>query len=553
MSFEQLIQQEPCIKQTLYVGKLISAKVLEIDKNYILVDANLKSEHRIPIQEFLDEKGEKEVDVGSEVILAVEALERGDGNTQLSRETAKRRAAWDHLNDLCEHGKTVKGTLQGVEGSRNRGGFRVNLGILEAFLPGSLIESQYVENGKELEFKILKVDLERNNIVLSHRAFIDSTENSQANRELLLSQLKPEQIVKGRVKHITAFGAFINLGGVDGLLHKRSIVWRKIDHPSEVLSLSKGPEDTIEVMVQKIEIKGDETRISLNLKELATENPWNTFAEKYQKGMLLKKRKILRISKDFCIVEIEEGIEGILHASEMDWAHRNPDTHTFLSQVQDSEGRIDVVILNIDLSRRFERVVSLSIKQLTENPWKAFAKEHQPGDSIQGTIRSVTDLGLFVNLESGIDGLVHHSELSKNTAQKNSMRDFRKGQTVEVTILSIDSLKERVGLSLQRGSYSNDSVQIDTNDSSLQKTEISEEVETPILEENSLAEETQTAAVDEIVPNQQSTLDEPEESFETLADVENTEMPDVLMDNATDVQEDEVEVQKIERQDQENT
>jgi small subunit ribosomal protein S1 len=463
VSFKEFLATDPK-EEKLRVGDMVNATVVHIntEKRLILVDGGIlfKSESIIPMSEFSDDNHllvadgsihqsdevwqtkprPLEIEVGSEVPVVIEALDNGYGETVLSRDKAKRGLAWATLQEALEN----KTTVQGVVTGKVRGGFTVDLGILKGFLPGSLVDAQYLDEinaltAKRLDFRVITLDYQRNNIVLSQ---------GQVNREALLSNLQEGQIIKGYVKNLADYGAFINLGGIDGLLHNSDISWEKTT--AREYFKSKDPKEAIEVMILKIDQSKSRPRISLGLKQLS-EDPWTHVADHYAVGMRLEKCRVTHIKEYGCFVEIAPGVEGLVHVSQMDWTNRNPNPHTVIQRVQDKDGKIAVVILEIDINlAENKRRLSLGIKQCMENPWVAFSERNQEGDHIQGVIRSITDLGLFIHLEGNIDGLVHHSEVGPDYSAESAARQFKKGDTIEVVVLSIDPAKERVALSVRQ-------------------------------------------------------------------------------------------------------
>jgi small subunit ribosomal protein S1 len=534
-NFEQLIEGA-FVQKPVYPGAVVKAKVLEIDKKDVMVDAGLKSESWIPTQQFL-ENGELEIEVGSEVDVAIEALEDGFGQTILSREKAKRAAAWAELQTAYDNGETVKGLVTG----RVKGGFTVDMGILQGFLPGSQVDIQPVDTslieGQELEFKIIKLDFRRNNIVLSRRSALEFA--GKAAREKRLNELYVGQVLQASVKNLTDYGAFMHLGdGIDALLHNVDIAWEKIKHPSQVLKPVEGQEDkpiTLDVMILKIDREGERPRISVGRKQLL-KDPWINLLDNYAVGMRLEKRKVTHIKDYGCFVEIEPGVEGLVHISEMDWTNRNPNPHTLIQREQDEEGRVDVVILDIDVDlERNRRRISLGMKQCKENPWEIFAKKHHKGEYIKGKIRSITDLGLFISLEGNIDGLVHHSEISENLSGEAAVRQFKKGQEVEVSILSIDPTRERVALSMRR-SVSDTDTDSDTNTQDNNEITTLSDI-TPFSKEKPSSKQSGNASreADDIPSEQTHTEEDLNASSEEMITNEEEEIESADTDDVVDV------------------
>ena len=415
-------------------GAVISGTVVAIDSDWITVDTGLKSEGIVARSEFLNEQGELEVAVGDQVQVVVDAVDNGMGQTLLSREKAKRAETWNVLEKLYENNEIVTGLISG----KVKGGFTVDIGSVRAFLPGSLVDTRPVRDtahleGKELEFKVIKLDQKRNNVVVSRRAVMES-ENS-AEREALLSNLEEGQEVVGVVKNLTDYGAFVDLGGIDGLLHITDMAWRRIKHPSEVVEVGQ------ELKVKVLKFDRERNRVSLGLKQLGTD-PWQDVLNNYPKGTNVKAR-VTNLTDYGCFAEIADGIEGLVHVSEMD--HTNKNIHP--SKVVQIGDEIMVQILDIDEDRRR---ISLGIKQTMPNPWEEFDKNHQKGDKVSGTIKSITDFGIFIGLEGGIDGLVHLSDLSWTESGEEAIRNYNKGDTVEAVILSVDAEANRISLGIKQ-------------------------------------------------------------------------------------------------------
>lgn len=432
-SFAKLLD-ESYISKPLRPGAIVRGKVIHIGHDHVVVNAGLKSEGVIPIDQFYNERRELEVSVGDEIDVAIEALEDGYGETRLSREKAKRAEAWTELFKAYEQGSLVRGLVTG----KVKGGFTVELGTIRAFLPGSLVDVRPVRDpnaieGKDLEFKIIKLDQKRNNIVLSRRAVIEA--EGSAEREELLGNLQEGQVVKGIVKNLTDYGAFVDLGGIDGLLHITDMSWRRVKHPSEIVNLG----DEVNVIILKFD--KDRGRVSLGLKQLA-DDPWVDLVRRYPVGTRIH-GKVTNVTDYGCFVEIEEGVEGLVHVSEMDWTNKNVSPNK-LVQIGTE---VEVMVLDIDTERRR---ISLGIKQCQANPWEAFAATHNKGDKVVGKIKSITDFGLFLGLEGGIDGLIHLSDLSWNAAGEEEVRKFKKGDEVEAVILSIDAERERISLGIKQ-------------------------------------------------------------------------------------------------------
>jgi small subunit ribosomal protein S1 len=433
-SFAELFQES--LKQTdLRPGAVIKATVVRIDKDNVVVNAGLKSEGIIAINEFLNAQGQLETKEGDEVDVVVEILEDGFGETRLSREKAKRAEAWLDLEQAQKNNETIIGIIS----ERVKGGFTVELhDAVRAFLPGSLVDVRPVRDashleGRDLEFKIIKMDRKRNNIVVSRRAVIE--EESKTERLSLLENLEEGQVVKGIVKNITDYGAFIDLGGVDGLLHITDMSWKRVKHPSELLNVG----DETEVVVLKID--REKKRVSLGMKQLGSD-PWFDIAGRYPIGARLTGR-VTNLTDYGCFVEIEHGIEGLVHMSEMDWTNKN--IHP--SKVVQLGSEVEVMVLDVDEERHR---ISLGIKQCLPNPWREFEIKHQKGEKVLGKIRSITDFGIFVGLEGGIDGLIHLSDISWSTPGEEVVRNYKKGDDIEAVILGIDAERERISLGVKQ-------------------------------------------------------------------------------------------------------
>lgn len=420
--------------KNMFPGAIISAEVIDIDADYVTLNAGLKSEGIVATEEFFDKNGDLEVNVGDMVDVSLDSVEDGYGETILSREKAKRQEAWTNLQKCHENGKTVTGVITG----KVKGGFTVEIGDVRAFLPGSLVdvrpvrEPTYLE-GKELEFKVIKMDAKRNNIVVSRRAVVE--EENSAERQALLESLHDGQELKGIVKNLTDYGAFVDLGGIDGLLHITDISWKRVKHPSEALSVGQ------EIMVKVLNFDKDRKRVSLGMKQLAND-PWVDLVARYPEGKILK-GKVTNITDYGCFAEIEEGVEGLVHMSEMDWTNKN--IHP--SKVVELDQMIDVMVLEIDQDRRR---ISLGMKQCVMNPWQEFENAHKKGEKITGKIRSITDFGVFIGLPGDIDGLVHLSDISWNLPGEEAVKAFKKGQELEAVILAIDSERERISLGIKQ-------------------------------------------------------------------------------------------------------
>lgn len=425
---------ESLAKQEMKQGEVIPAEVVRVDYNYVVVNAGLKSESFIPIEEFKNDRGEVDVKVGDFVSVAIESLENGYGDTVLSRDKAKRLAAWMNLEKALETGELVTGTVTG----KVKGGLTVMTNGIRAFLPGSLVDTRPVKDttpyeGKTMEFKVIKLDRKRNNVVLSRRAVVEASMGEE--RAKLLETLKEGAVVKGIVKNITDYGAFVDLGGIDGLLHITDLAWRRVRHPSEVLE--QGQEITAKVL----KFDQEKNRVSLGIKQLG-EDPWIGIARRYPQGTRLF-GKVTNITDYGAFVEIEAGIEGLVHVSEMDWTNKNVDPKKVVQLGEE----VEVMVLEIDEERRR---ISLGMKQCKPNPWEEFAATHQKGDTVKGQIKSITDFGVFIGLEGGIDGLVHLSDLSWTEPGEEAVRKYKKGEELEAVVLSIDVERERIALGVKQ-------------------------------------------------------------------------------------------------------
>jgi len=432
-SFAQLFEESLKEIETR-PGSIVRGVVVSIDKDVVLVDAGLKSESAIPAEQFKNAAGELEIQVGDEVDVALDAVEDGFGETLLSREKAKRHEAWITLEKAYEDAETVTGVING----KVKGGFTVELNGIRAFLPGSLVDVRPVRDtlhleGKELEFKVIKLDQKRNNVVVSRRAVIES-ENS-AERDQLLENLQEGMEVKGIVKNLTDYGAFVDLGGVDGLLHITDMAWKRVKHPSEIVNVGD------EITVKVLKFDRERTRVSLGLKQLG-EDPWVAIAKRYPEGTRLTGR-VTNLTDYGCFVEIEEGVEGLVHVSEMDWTNKN--IHP--SKVVNVGDVVEVMVLDIDEERRR---ISLGLKQCKANPWQQFAETHNKGDRVEGKIKSITDFGIFIGLDGGIDGLVHLSDISWNATGEEAVREYKKGDEIAAVVLQVDAERERISLGVKQ-------------------------------------------------------------------------------------------------------
>jgi small subunit ribosomal protein S1 len=432
-SFEALFE-ESLTRKEMRIGEVITAEVLSVDDNFVVVNAGLKSESIIAIEEFKNDAGQLEVKPGDFVSVSIEALEDGYGATRLSRDKAKRMAAWIGLEKALESGEKIMGVITG----KVKGGLTVMANGIRAFLPGSLVDLRPVKDttpfeGKEMEFKVIKLDRKRNNVVVSRRAVLEET--AGAERQNLLSSLQEGATVKGIVKNITDYGAFVDLGGIDGLLHITDLAWRRVKHPSEVLNVGD------EVTAKVLKFDAEKNRVSLGLKQLG-EDPWVGIARRYPQSTRLF-GKVTNLTDYGAFVEVESGIEGLVHVSEMDWTNKN--VHP--SKVVQVGDEVEVMILEIDEERRR---ISLGMKQCMPNPWEDFAREFKKGDKAKGQIKSITDFGVFVGLPGGIDGLVHLSDLSWSAAGEEAVKNFKKGEDLEAVVLSIDVERERISLGVKQ-------------------------------------------------------------------------------------------------------
>jgi small subunit ribosomal protein S1 len=432
-SFAALFE-ESLTRKEMRIGEVITAEVVRVDPNVVVVNAGLKSESVIPAEEFKNDAGEVEVKAGDFVSVSIEALEDGYGETRLSRDKAKRMAAWLELEQSLEKGEKIEGVITG----KVKGGLTVMTKGIRAFLPGSLVDLRPVKDttpyeGKTMEFKVIKLDRKRNNVVVSRRAVLEAS--AGAEREALLASLQEGAVVKGIVKNITDYGAFVDLGGIDGLLHITDLAWRRVKHPSEVLSVGD------EVTAKVLKFDAEKNRVSLGLKQLG-EDPWVGISRRYPQSTRLF-GKVTNLTDYGAFVEVEAGIEGLVHVSEMDWTNKN--VHP--SKVVQVGDEVEVMILEIDEERRR---ISLGMKQCKPNPWEDFAREYKKGDRVKGQIKSITDFGVFVGLSGGIDGLVHLSDLSWAASGEEAVKNFKKGEDVEAVVLSIDVERERISLGVKQ-------------------------------------------------------------------------------------------------------
>jgi small subunit ribosomal protein S1 len=432
-SFAELFEQSLASSQ-IKSGTILTGTVIEISAEVVIVSAGLKSEAVIPASQFLDENGELECKVGDDVEVALDAVEDGSGETKLSRERAKRARTWNLLEDAFEKSEVIIGIING----RVKGGFTVEIDFVRAFLPGSLVDVRPVRDpsyleGKPLEFKVIKLDQKRNNVVVSRRAVVE--EEYSAERDELLNNLQEGATVKGVVKNLTDYGAFVDLGGIDGLLHITDMAWKRVKHPSEVVNVG----DEIDVKVLRFD--REKSRVSLGIKQLGSD-PWKAIARRYPATTRLF-GKVTNIADYGCFVEIEEGVEGLVHVSEMDWTNKNVNP----SKVVQVGDEVEVMVLEIDEERRR---ISLGVKQCQSNPWAEFSAAFKKGDTVSGTIKSITDFGIFIGLPGGIDGLVHLSDISWDDESDDSVRNYTKGEEVETIVLAIDPERERISLGIKQ-------------------------------------------------------------------------------------------------------
>ena len=432
-SFAQLFE-ESLASQKIKPGAILMGRIVDIGPDVVLVNAGLKSEAVIPVEQFKNERGEIEVAVGDDVEVALDSVEDGNGETRLSREKAKRARTWSRLEQAFEKQEIVKGIING----RVKGGFTVEIDFVRAFLPGSLVDVRPVRDpsyleGKTLEFKVIKLDQKRNNVVVSRRAVVE--QEYSAERTELLEKLQEGAVIKGTVKNLTDYGAFVDLGGIDGLLHITDMAWKRVKHPSEVVNVG----DEIDVRILKFD--RERQRVSLGIKQLGND-PWQQIGRRYPTGTRLF-GKVTNIADYGCFVEIEEGVEGLVHVSEMDWTNKNVNP----SKVVHIGQEVEVMVLDIDEERRR---ISLGIKQCQANPWKEFSDNFNRGDKVAGQIKSITDFGIFIGLTGGIDGLVHLSDISWDVPGEEAVRNYQKAQQVEAMVLSIDPERERISLGIKQ-------------------------------------------------------------------------------------------------------
>jgi len=434
-SFAELFEQSAAANLAkLKPGSIVSGVVVDVRTDVVVINAGLKSEGIVPIEQFRNDAGEIDVAIGDTVKVALDSLENGFGETVLSRDKAKRAMVWDELEEALEKNETITGRISG----KVKGGFTVDIKDVRAFLPGSLVDVRPVRDpvyleGKELEFKLIKLDRKRNNVVVSRRAVVESEHSEE--REQLLEKLVEGAKLKGVVKNLTDYGAFVDLGGIDGLLHITDMAWKRVRHPSEVVEVGQ------ELEVRVLKYDRERNRVSLGLKQLG-EDPWDNIARRYPANMRMF-GKVSNVTDYGAFVEIEPGVEGLVHVSEMDWTNKNVNP----SKVVQVGDEVEVMILDVDEERRR---ISLGMKQCTQNPWEVFAATHKKNDKVSGQIKSITDFGIFIGLDGGIDGLVHLSDLSWNTTGEDVVRNYKKGDTLEAVVLAVDPERERISLGVKQ-------------------------------------------------------------------------------------------------------
>jgi small subunit ribosomal protein S1 len=434
-SFAELFEQSAAANLAkLKPGSIVSGVVVDVRTDVVVINAGLKSEGIVPIEQFRNDAGEIDVAVGDVVKVALDSLENGFGETVLSRDKAKRAMVWDELEEALEKNETITGRISG----KVKGGFTVDIKDVRAFLPGSLVDVRPVRDpvyleGKELEFKLIKLDRKRNNVVVSRRAVVESEHSEE--REQLLEKLVEGAKLKGVVKNLTDYGAFVDLGGIDGLLHITDMAWKRVRHPSEVVEVGQ------ELEVRVLKYDRERNRVSLGLKQLG-EDPWDNIARRYPANVRMF-GKVSNVTDYGAFVEIEPGVEGLVHVSEMDWTNKNVNP----SKVVQVGDEVEVMVLDVDEERRR---ISLGMKQCTSNPWETFAAIHKKNDKVSGQIKSITDFGIFIGLDGGIDGLIHLSDLSWNTTGEDVVRNFKKGDTLEAVVLAVDPERERISLGVKQ-------------------------------------------------------------------------------------------------------
>ena len=433
-SFAELFEQSEATLAKLKPGAIVTGTVVEVRGDVVVINAGLKSEGIVPIEQFRNDDGEIDVGVGDQVKVALDSIENGFGETVLSREKAKRAMVWDELEEALEKNETITGRISG----KVKGGFTVDIKDVRAFLPGSLVDVRPVRDpayleGKELEFKLIKLDRKRNNVVVSRRAVVESEHSEE--REQLMEKLVEGAKLKGVVKNLTDYGAFVDLGGIDGLLHITDMAWKRVRHPSEVVEVGQ------ELDVRVLKYDRERNRVSLGLKQLG-EDPWDNIARRYPSNTRVF-GKVSNVTDYGAFVEIEPGVEGLVHVSEMDWTNKNVNP----SKVVQVGDEVEVMVLDVDEERRR---ISLGMKQVAANPWETFAAIHKKGDKVSGQIKSITDFGIFIGLDGGIDGLVHLSDISWNTTGEDVLRNFKKGDTLDAVVLAVDPERERISLGLKQ-------------------------------------------------------------------------------------------------------
>ena len=433
-SFAELFEQSQANLAKLKPGAIVKGIVVDVRNDVVVINAGLKSEGIVPIEQFRNDDGEIDVGIGDEVKVALDSLENGFGETVLSREKAKRAMVWDELEEALEKNENIVGRISG----KVKGGFTVDIKDVRAFLPGSLVDVRPVRDpvyleGKELEFKLIKLDRKRNNVVVSRRAVVESEHSEE--REQLMEKLQEGAVLKGVVKNLTDYGAFVDLGGIDGLLHITDMAWKRVRHPSEVVEVGQ------ELDVRVLKYDRERNRVSLGLKQLG-EDPWDNIARRYPSNSRVF-GKVSNVTDYGAFVEIEPGVEGLVHVSEMDWTNKNVNPAKVV-QVGDD---VEVMVLDVDEERRR---ISLGIKQVTSNPWETFAAIHRKGDKVEGQIKSITDFGIFIGLDGGIDGLIHLSDISWNSTGEDIARNYKKGDTLEAVVLAVDPERERISLGVKQ-------------------------------------------------------------------------------------------------------
>ncbi len=433
-SFAELFEQSQTHLAKLKPGAIVVGTVVEVRNDVVVINAGLKSEGIVPIEQFRNDAGEIDVGVGDQVKVALDSLENGFGETVLSREKAKRAMVWDELEEALEKNETITGRISG----KVKGGFTVDIKDVRAFLPGSLVDVRPVRDpgyleGKELEFKLIKLDRKRNNVVVSRRAVVESEHSEE--REQLIEKLQEGAVMKGVVKNLTDYGAFVDLGGIDGLLHITDMAWKRVRHPSEVVEVGQ------ELEVRVLKYDRERNRVSLGLKQLG-EDPWDNISRRYPANSRVF-GKVSNVTDYGAFVEIEPGVEGLVHVSEMDWTNKNVNPAKIV-QVGDE---VEVMVLDVDEERRR---ISLGMKQVAANPWETFAAIHKKGDKVSGQIKSITDFGIFIGLDGGIDGLIHLSDISWNSTGEDLARNFKKGDNVDAVVLAVDPERERISLGVKQ-------------------------------------------------------------------------------------------------------